>query len=218
MIVRFPMLLSSISSIGFVYPEGRIGRFLVSFVRKIERVWSVALIVLSYYYSREGQVVVASVFAMMGLAMQIAMIVEQYRMTTHGSRRGLIQLAAFPERFGVGSMLRRGVMIALSYGAIYYAMSSYNPHSFSTPLSIIDSIYFSVITAATVGFGDISPTTALAKVVFVSEICTSFVFVIIVLQTVMIAWQKLNFPEDDRTLERRNSGEPEDEPYGDGPN
>ena len=56
------------------------------------------------------------------------------------------------------------VMLFLCLFALLYAsMSATDPLSFSEPLSKIDALYFTTATFATVGFGDISPVSELAR-------------------------------------------------------
>ena len=45
-------------------------------------------------------------------------------------------------------------------------------------LTVLDSLYFSVTTAATVGYGDIVPNSAIAKVLVMAELVANLFFVI----------------------------------------
>lgn len=66
--------------------------------------------------------------------------------------------------------------------AIWYRFLSLNiEDAFSKSLSILDSIYFSVVTFFTIGYGDIVPLQALAKILAIVQGITAFyTFVIIV--------------------------------------
>jgi hypothetical protein len=71
----------------------------------------------------------------------------------------------------------------LAYAALYYAISIADLHAFhvvqigdiaSHPrLDAYDSLYFSTVTAATVGFGDIYPTTHVTQLLVASQILTT---------------------------------------------
>lgn len=63
----------------------------------------------------------------------------------------------------------------VGYAAIYLATSHWKPYSFDVPIGdYLDSVYFSAVTFATVGFGDIKPVSTIARLLVVSEIAVSF--------------------------------------------
>jgi len=55
-------------------------------------------------------------------------------------------------------------LLLLSFAAAYYLMARNAPHDFSQALTRTDSIYFTVTTFATVGFGDITAVADPARV------------------------------------------------------
>jgi hypothetical protein len=72
------------------------------------------------------------------------------------------------------------VVLIVAYGAAYLALFATHSSAFyTTPcgLSAIGAVYFSVATALTVGFGDITPVSDAARLVAISEI---FLFVTLV--------------------------------------
>ena len=77
---------------------------------------------------------------------------------------------------------RPGVVISLLivlsvhvFAATYYALAK-QPGEFSGLRTRIDALYFTVVTLATVGYGDITPRGQSARVVTVLQITYSFVF------------------------------------------
>lgn len=77
---------------------------------------------------------------------------------------------------------RPGVVISLLivlsvhvFSATYYALAK-SPGEFSGLHTKIDALYFTVVTLATVGYGDIHPRGQVARVVTVLQITYSFVF------------------------------------------
>jgi len=79
------------------------------------------------------------------------------------------------------------VPMMLSYSAFNYAfaviyvfISSIEPASFSTgkPLGVVEAIYFSAITAATVGYGDIAPKSDIARLAVVAQVSLSLIYVV----------------------------------------
>jgi Ion channel len=49
------------------------------------------------------------------------------------------------------------------------------PMGFPPALTLVDAFYFSTVVATTLGFGDITPTTALGRIVVSGEAITGFV-------------------------------------------
>ena len=85
----------------------------------------------------------------------------------------------------LGSIL---ILIILSFSLDYYCLTDCNSLSFSgisDGLSILERfselMYFSIVTFATIGFGDIVPSTLGAKFLVVLEIGTSFIMVVFII-------------------------------------
>ncbi|HKO39365.1 MAG TPA: potassium channel family protein [Solirubrobacterales bacterium] len=56
-------------------------------------------------------------------------------------------------------------MLVVIFAFTFLTISRADPQSFSEPLGRVDALYFTVSTVATVGFGDITPTSAGARMV-----------------------------------------------------
>jgi hypothetical protein len=74
--------------------------------------------------------------------------------------------------------------INITFATIYETLTRVYSGSFLVPhgQSMVDpltAVYFSFITAGTIGFGDISPATHLAKLVVIGQITLSFIFVVL---------------------------------------
>lgn len=68
--------------------------------------------------------------------------------------------------------------IVFDYAVIYSYLAASDAHFFSRPmLGGTDAVYFSFVTAATVGYGDVVPNAVLAKQVAITQIMLTFVFV-----------------------------------------
>lgn len=71
------------------------------------------------------------------------------------------------------------------YAVIYCLIMVFEPNSFSgmeggTLLeSVVNTIYFSIVTFTTVGYGDIHPTASLSKIVVSVEIMSFFIFFVL---------------------------------------
>jgi hypothetical protein len=109
-------------------------------------------------------------------------------------RRPWISSSRWGTRFGgsrprspsgaLATALASFALTLYGYGVIYVYVSHLSANAFHPgPLGVVDAAYFTVITAATVGFGDIYPSSATAKLLVVSEVLWSFLYVIVVIST-----------------------------------
>nr|WP_249201603.1 potassium channel family protein [Acetobacter thailandicus] len=67
------------------------------------------------------------------------------------------------------------------FSVFYIFLSHVDNRSFSTggPLSIIDGIFFSVVTATTIGYGDVYPETGIAKLSVLFQILISMFYAVV---------------------------------------
>jgi hypothetical protein len=68
------------------------------------------------------------------------------------------------------------------YAGVYLGLSHQNPAAFSEVLTHTSSLYFTVVTFGTVGFGDIRPVTDLARLVVTSQILIDVLFIAFVVR------------------------------------
>ncbi|MEK7583145.1 MAG: ion channel [Patescibacteria group bacterium] len=79
-------------------------------------------------------------------------------------------------------MFALNVMQLVLIFALWYQMISIaNPESFSHPLHILDSLYFSFATYITVGYGDIYPVSSLARITTIMQMSLFFYTIVIVI-------------------------------------
>jgi len=76
------------------------------------------------------------------------------------------------------------LLVALMFSSIYRFLSHWEPSSFNAPLeSWMDSMYFSVVTITTLGYGEIHPTQAISKILVVSEVLLGLLLLVVMLGT-----------------------------------
>jgi hypothetical protein len=81
------------------------------------------------------------------------------------------------------------ITIILMYASFYFSVYTCDPSSFSvgsqTTGSVFTWLYFSIVTIATVGYGDITPVSVLAKLVTISEILFGMFFVLLFVTNIL---------------------------------
>jgi voltage-gated potassium channel len=78
-------------------------------------------------------------------------------------------------------------LFLLLFAGTYTVLSASVPESFTEPLSRVDSLYFSVTVFATVGFGDVSALSELARVLVTVQMVGDLVLIGLVLRVFMKA-------------------------------
>ena len=96
---------------------------------------------------------------------------------------------SFYEILGIYALIL-GIMV-ISFAVDYYCLMSCMPNSFlltqevSSPfIMAFDFLYFSVVTFATIGYGDIVPIVTEAKLLVLFEILSSFIMITFVISSV----------------------------------
>jgi voltage-gated potassium channel len=89
-------------------------------------------------------------------------------------------------------MLRAGVAMAvviplflLFFAWTYVTVSASNPHNFGGPLDKIQAFYFTVTIFSTVGFGDITPKTDLARLLTTFQMLADLAVIAIVIRLIL---------------------------------
>ena len=124
------------------------------------------------------------------LYFQIWLVTASYALNSGAAFYGLpIPRWRFVFRFDNVNLHRGWVMIVLmfvsyaltvyGFGIAFVYLSNINVDAFGKTVSFVDGIYFSVVTAATVGYGDIVPRSDAAKVLTMAEIALSLVYVVL---------------------------------------
>ncbi|WP_024368283.1 potassium channel family protein [Arthrobacter sp. TB 26] len=77
----------------------------------------------------------------------------------------MIIAAEVPQVRAAEAVVETVLMFLCLFALLYTSMSTTDPSSFTEPLSRVDALYFTTVTFATVGFGDITPVSQLARAV-----------------------------------------------------
>jgi voltage-gated potassium channel len=130
---------------------------------------SIAVALAVYYWlpldrSSTG---VAITTLVIGLVLLIALIAWQVRLIIGHPHPGLRAVEA------LGTIIP---LFLVLFASTYFVMARLAPHSFSTPLTRTDALYFTVTVFSTVGFGDITAKTETARLVVTGQMITDLVF------------------------------------------
>jgi hypothetical protein len=182
------------------------------------RIWSSRLAVIGLLYSLVdcflpvGNPIVSILAVGFGLSVLLAMMAEvllgaglevqtellqgeTFSRTTRflPSIRGVPQVACLLS-LGMGS-------ITLGFASLHAAVSRSWMGSYSKELSGIEAIYFAVVTFATVGYGDVVPIWAIAKIAVVGQILVSWAAIAIAL-TALIPWSLSFMQKEQERLQK----------------
>src|SRR5271166_288910 len=101
-----------------------------------------------------------------------------------------IAASPFPGLRAVEALATSVPLFLLLFAATYTVMATMSASNFSQPLTRTDSVYFTVTTFATVGFGDITATTEAARLVVTGQMIADLVIIGVGLRVIMGAVQR----------------------------
>ncbi|MET3950006.1 potassium channel family protein [Arthrobacter sp. UYEF36] len=82
-----------------------------------------------------------------------------------GLQLRMIIAAEVPQIRAAEAVVETVLMFLCLFALLYISLSATDPSAFTEPLSRVDGLYFTTVTFATVGFGDITPVSQLARAV-----------------------------------------------------
>jgi voltage-gated potassium channel len=147
---------------------------------------SIVLVVLYYALPLTGALTAsATALLLVGLAVFAAVITWQVR---------AIMGSEYPALRAVEALAAAIPLFLLVFAAAYVKLADAHPQAFSEPLTRTDALYFTVTVFSTVGFGDITPRTDLARVMTMVQMLGDLVVLGLVLRVMLGAvktgWQR----------------------------
>ena len=88
-----------------------------------------------------------------------------------------VRKSQFPDIRAGEAMLSSGILLLAIFASVYSLISLQDPEAFSEVLTPFSSIYFSLTILATVGFGDIAPSSVPARSVAMVQMVLDLVFI-----------------------------------------
>ncbi|MBT2447757.1 two pore domain potassium channel family protein [Streptomyces sp. ISL-43] len=131
---------------------------------------SVVLLTALYYLVplEGGFGVLTLVLLVLGLALFSGLVAWQITAITH---------AEYPRLRAIEALATAVPLFLVLFSATYFLFSKELPQSFSEPLSRTDALYFTVTVFATVGFGDIAPTSQAARALTTGQMIADLIVV-----------------------------------------
>lgn len=115
-----------------------------------------------------------------------------------------IAVAELPELRAVQALGATVVLFLLLFASAYLALAG---DSFSRPLNHVSALYFAITVFSTVGFGDITPETDIARIVVAIQMLLDLVLIgVIVRGFIAAARSGLTAREEEGTVEPGRSG------------
>jgi len=152
---------------------------------------STVLVVLYYTLPVTGRLAASTtVWLLGGLLGFAAVITWQVR---------AILRSRYPALRAIEALATAIPLFLLVFAATYFKMADLQPQAFSEPLTRTDALYFTVTVFSTVGFGDITPTTQVARVTVMVQMLGDLLVVGLVLR-VMIGAVKAGRQRRDAAL------------------
>jgi len=97
-------------------------------------------------------------------------------------------------------------LLVVVFAATYCTVAASQPEAFSEPLDRTDGLYFTVTVFATVGFGDITPVTQLARVLVTVQMLVGVITVGVIAKLVFGAVQKAESRRTERPAPTGTAG------------
>jgi hypothetical protein len=123
--------------------------------------------------STDGRLVAPVVFVLLCVAIYLAYFRHQLNR---------IKKAVYPTLQSAEALVLVAAMFLAVYAAIYVVLSQQDPQAFSEPLTHFSAYYFALTVLATVGFGDITPVTDLARLIAMTQMSLDIVFIGVVVR------------------------------------
>lgn len=163
-------------------------------------VYQLMFLAISYYYSYHQSPIIGMVISILVGTCAFEYIIRYLERDDKGNLKILSRAS---HKLNIKELIEQGLIVVISFASFFYAISVLYPSSFSSKLTILDSIYFSIITATTVGYGDISPISNLAKLFVMFEILFGMLYILFVVSMFLSVFIKRQ--SDEVSLNSPNS-------------
>jgi hypothetical protein len=142
------------------------------------------LITFSYWLASAGDFRVSIILCAAIVAGSLSAVLSPFK-----RKEGLLDLlSAQQSQLSPARVLITAFVLATAFAGLHFDISHQNSHAYSASLTIIDSLYFSLVTFATVGYGDIAPMLPATRLLCSAEIIIGVVTLVLALNATMTVW------------------------------
>ena len=129
----------------------------------------------------DGRMVAPIGVALLGAVVYLVISRRQLKQITH---------SRFPTLMAAEALVLLAALFLAVFAMIYVAISLFDTKAFTEPLDAFTSYYFALTVLATVGFGDITPVTTVARAVTMVQMALDLVFIAVLIRVVSTAARK----------------------------
>jgi voltage-gated potassium channel len=147
----------------------------------------------------EDSVVYPAILAAVGIAIYVIFFIRQLR--------GVYK-ARYPTLRAIEALILTAAMFLAIFAMVYVTISLDDPGSFSEPLDSFSSYYYSLTVLATVGFGDIAPSTVPSRSVTMLQMALDIAFIAVLIRVMGGAAKKALIMRAQQGSEGKAPGDP----------
>src|SRR5215469_11028619 len=145
----------------------------------VVRIVAIIGVLLALYYNlpfdHEGTWAVVTTLAI-GLVALVGLVIFHVRS---------VRASPYPTVRAVEALSTNVPLFLLLFASTYFALEHLSPGNFSEHLTRSDSLYFTVTVFSTVGFGDITPKTELARLLVTGQIVADVLFIAVAIKVIV---------------------------------
>lgn len=90
---------------------------------------------------------------------------------------GRTMRSPYPRLRAIEALLTAGPLFIVLFATAHYVIGQLDPAGYTEPMTRLDALYFTVTTFATVGYGDISPHSQIARLVALVQMVSGLILV-----------------------------------------
>lgn len=151
---------------------------------QIYEIWWIFIYAICFNLAKNGSVYLSIIFSVL---ITFSIIIDT--VSTLDSQKGRLKLLDKPEhKIRISDLITNGLLIIIGFACIYFSLSIINQDTFNQSMSILDSLFYSFMIGTTIGFGNISPMTDIAKAMTMLEGLLGFMFVVFMIGIFVNVW------------------------------
>jgi hypothetical protein len=146
--------------------------------------WFTYSVTVAYLFASHGQMYVSLFLCSYLVAISVHATLSGFQIN-----KGVMRLLNYPEgSLSPMSILAYALLVDGAFGCLHFDLRLLNSSAYHGLQDWQDSLYFSTVTLGTVGYGDITPLSHVARLASMLEIIIGFVILVMALNATMSVW------------------------------